>query len=51
MLIIVIGFTNKGGIMDKVKCVKCGYEWLKRQENPKCCPKCKNYKWNEVKEV
>ena len=23
------------------KCVKCGYEWEMRVDNPKECPKCK----------
>jgi hypothetical protein len=27
--------------MKKVKCPKCGYEWVPRVENPKECPMCK----------
>jgi len=36
--------------MEKLKCVKCGYEWVKRIENiPKACPKCKTTNWQELK--
>ena len=24
------------------RCIKCGYEWAARKENPKACPKCKS---------
>jgi predicted Zn-ribbon and HTH transcriptional regulator len=26
--------------LPKIKCQKCGYEWIPRVENPKKCPKC-----------
>jgi len=30
-----------------MKCVKCGYEWESRKENPKSCPRCKaRLDWN-----
>jgi len=29
----------------KVKCKKCGYEWVPRVENPKECPNCKSRYW------
>ena len=25
------------------ECLKCGYEWTSRIENPVCCPRCKRY--------
>jgi len=30
----------------KLKCLKCGYEWESRKENPKECPACKSRYWN-----
>ena len=34
-----------------LKCNKCQYEWLPRQEPEKVkeCPKCKSYFWKEPK--
>ncbi len=32
-------------------CKKCGETWHPRQEIVKCCPKCKNPKWNEPKKA
>jgi DNA-directed RNA polymerase subunit RPC12/RpoP len=35
--------------MDKLKCVKCGHEWLPRQESkPKECPNCKSTNWDKI---
>jgi len=28
-------------------CKKCGYFWQSRIENPKTCPRCKSYTWNQ----
>ncbi len=28
-----------------LKCLHCLYEWESHTKNPKCCPKCKSYKW------
>ncbi len=33
--------------MTKEKCLKCGFEWPSRVDNPKQCPRCKRYDWNE----
>jgi predicted Zn-ribbon and HTH transcriptional regulator len=30
-------------------CKRCGHEWVSRVENPRQCPKCKSYDWNEDK--
>jgi len=30
-------------------CKKCGHRWVSRVENPRQCPKCKSYGWNEDK--
>jgi hypothetical protein len=27
-------------------CLRCGYEWTPRKENPKKCPSCQNPGWN-----
>ena len=32
-----------------MKCKRCGYEWDSRKENPKQCPRCKRYDWNDDK--
>lgn len=37
--------------MEKNKCKLCGYEWVVRIEDPKQCPKCKRYDWNDDKEA
>ncbi len=29
-----------------MECNKCGWEWLPRVKNPKCCPRCKSRRWN-----
>lgn len=31
------------------KCKRCGKSWAARVENPKQCPFCKRYDWNEDK--
>ncbi len=31
----------------KCKCMKCGHKWVSRVENPKACPACKRFDWNE----
>lgn len=38
--------------MEKAHCLKCGYEWIIRVDDPKKCPKCKTYNWagKELKE-
>ena len=36
--------------MTQNKCLRCGYEWQKRIDIPKQCPRCKRYDWNKVKE-
>lgn len=30
-------------------CKQCGHEWNPRVPNPKKCPACQSYKWNEQK--
>jgi len=30
------------------KCLKCGWEWVKRQDDePRQCPRCRTEKWNQ----
>lgn len=31
----------------KCECRKCGYKWESRIGEPKACPKCKRYDWEE----
>lgn len=33
----------------KCTCEKCGREWESRTTNPKQCPECKTFYWNEKK--
>jgi len=35
--------------MKKLKCNQCEYKWESRKDEPKQCPKCKRYDWNEDK--
>ena len=31
------------------KCLKCGHQWLTDLDrDPKVCPRCKRYDWNEI---
>jgi len=34
----------------KLKCQRCGHEWVPRQPEVKICPKCKSKYWNVPKE-
>lgn len=31
------------------RCLKCNYEWVKRVQLPKQCPRCKQYGWDNKK--
>lgn len=33
--------------MKFLKCLRCGYKWPPRVENPKKCPGCKSEYWNK----
>ena len=35
--------------LKKYQCKRCGYFWYSQLENPKQCPKCKQYNWNTEK--
>lgn len=35
--------------MKKEKCIKCGYEWIKRVDDVKRCPRCKTHYWKAPK--
>jgi len=43
--------------MQTLICKRCGYgsdpksPWIPRVEHPKCCPSCKNRKWDEDREA
>uniref|UniRef100_A0A6H2A626 Uncharacterized protein n=1 Tax=viral metagenome TaxID=1070528 RepID=A0A6H2A626_9ZZZZ len=30
-------------VLKKIKCKKCGYEWIPKIQKPKSCPSCKQY--------
>lgn len=33
--------------MKEKVCKKCGHKWVPRTDNPKSCPGCKSYNWDE----
>ena len=36
--------------MKGYKCKRCGYVWTGTKDtDPKACPRCKSYRWNEAK--
>ena len=35
----------------KHECKKCGYTWEGKKDNPKACPKCKSYRWEQENEA
>lgn len=37
-------------MIKKIKCLRCGFEWIPRTETPKACPRCKSYDWNKQRE-
>jgi predicted Zn-ribbon and HTH transcriptional regulator len=34
----------------KLKCLRCGNEWVPRIEKVKLCPMCKSKYWNQIRE-
>lgn len=36
--------------LPKVKCKRCGWEWVPRVANPKWCPKCNSPYWNRERQ-
>lgn len=39
--------TNLVLVDGQLCCNDCGYIWMARTKNPKCCPRCHSYKWND----
>ena len=35
----------------KVRCSKCGYEWVPRVPDPRSCPKCGSLRWDTQKKT
>lgn len=33
----------------KLKCLRCGHEWIPRVEEVRLCPKCKSVYWDREK--
>lgn len=31
----------------RLVCLLCGHAWTARAKNPKSCPNCKRYDWNQ----
>jgi len=38
-------------ILQKKKCLRCGYTWFSEKDNPIQCPKCKSTFWNKEKSI
>ena len=38
---------TKGPKIYKVKCTRCGYEWIPRTLKPKVCAKCRSPYWDK----
>jgi len=32
------------------RCTQCGYEWTPRKQEPRSCPYCHSYKWQQPKQ-
>ena len=41
--------TTKIKLGKRQKCLRCGHEWLPRQDELVQCPKCKSAYWNTPK--
>jgi len=40
--------SRPGGLMNKIKCKRCGWEWEPRTDaKPKVCPRCKSYSYDK----
>jgi len=35
----------------RLKCNQCSHEWTPSKAQPRACPRCKRYNWNEPKKV
>lgn len=33
--------------LQKIKCAKCGYEWVPRVKRPVKCPRCQTFDWDK----
>ena len=33
--------------VEKLSCMRCGFTWFPKVDNPMCCPKCKSSSWNK----
>jgi predicted Zn-ribbon and HTH transcriptional regulator len=34
-----------------LRCLRCEYEWLKRKEYPRNCPRCKSPAWDRPRQA
>lgn len=37
--------------MKKLKCLRCGHEWVKRKDDVRVCPKCHSAWWNQRRDT
>ena len=37
--------------IQKLKCKRCGHEWVARKPNVRVCPKCKSPYWDKDKKI
>jgi len=36
--------------LPELECKRCGHKWIPRVPNPRRCPKCLRYDWNDEEE-
>jgi len=41
---------HKKLVAEMAQCIRCGWRWQPRKENPSACPNCKSYEW-KVKKI
>jgi uncharacterized OB-fold protein len=41
---------TKEAKIPRLKCLRCGHEWIPTLPRPRACPACKNYKWDTLPE-
>ena len=45
-IFLLINIQNKSIMIHmNHKCIRCGYGWPSKAAEPKCCPRCKSYRW------
>jgi predicted Zn-ribbon and HTH transcriptional regulator len=44
--------TRKQSVtIPRLHCNQCGWEWTPSKAEPRACPHCKRYNWNEINKI